>query len=107
MRREMINLHDFNLMDGFAAIDKAGSDFIDAGQLHEFMRLNGFDFQPEMIDAFMRRIDTDSDKKLNYYEFIGAVMPNEPDMKEFQNPRVKDTRGRTSPLRGQEPVPEK
>ena len=81
MRREMINLHDFNLMDGFSAIDKEGTDFIDAAQLHEFMRLNGLDFQPEMIEAFMRRVDTDLDKKLSYYEFIAVVMPNEPDMK--------------------------
>jgi hypothetical protein len=38
---------DFNLQDGFAAVDRASFGYIDSGQLHEFMRGHEMPFESE------------------------------------------------------------
>lgn len=80
-------MSEFNSKNLFDMID-CGTKWIDTTNLKKFLMNCAFLPNDNLTLAIIRRVDLDSDAKLNYKEFLDAVKPLE-NMAVFKKPRAK------------------
>lgn len=80
-RKNMNRKPDFSLMDGFKVLDLYCLGYVTDEILQKFLARNGITAYAEDIQAIMRRLDKDQDGKVNYPEYVDAVLSSEPNQK--------------------------
>lgn len=96
-RANLTSKFDYNNRAAFELLDPKSLGYISRYFLLEFMRLNRFRATEAEIDAIFRRVDRDSDGKINYKEFL-ELMTKESELGgRSYSPSVYDRR--SSPLR--------
>jgi Ca2+-binding EF-hand superfamily protein len=64
-------MRDFEPYTAFKRIDRANIGLVDRHSLCQFQRENGFrELEPEDFNSMIAYFDLDSDKKLNYHDFL-------------------------------------
>ena len=67
---------DFEPYTAFRRIDHANTGFIDADQLTQFQRENGYrELEPGDFSQMIKYFDLDGDQKLNYHDFMQLLLP--------------------------------
>ena len=62
---------DFEPYTAFRRIDQANTGFINAEQLTQFQRENGYrELEPGDFSQMIKYFDLDGDQKLNYHDFM-------------------------------------
>ena len=69
MVRDIGKEHDYSLYAAFRTIDRHNEEYINIGNLQDFMRSFGVYLVDRELFACIRRIDTDGDAKINFSEF--------------------------------------
>ena len=101
LRREIILIPEFNLLEAFRIVDGRNSAAIDREDLMRFVK-KFFSLYEHDVDAIFRRLDNDADGLLNYSEFVDCVMPSRTVVQVSRDdPRAFDQRAvrNSSPLR--------
>jgi Ca2+-binding EF-hand superfamily protein len=80
-RKNMNRKPDFSLMDGFKVLDLYCLGYVTDEIMQKFLARNGITAYAEDIQAIMRRLDKDQDGKVNYPEYVDAVLSSEPSQK--------------------------
>ena len=71
-------MEDFEPYTAFKRIDRGNTGFIDKTSLCQFERENGFrELEPNDFLTVIRYFDLDTDKKLNYHDFLQMLLPCE------------------------------
>ena len=66
---------DFNLLDAFNMLDKAGKGWITANEIMEVLGEHGSFPHKDEVYLFVRRFDRNGDNRLLYSEFCDAFTP--------------------------------
>ena len=66
---------DYSLTECFRTLDRLALRRVDREDLREFSRLYGSPLLERDIDAVIRRVDTNSDERLSYFEFAEFMQP--------------------------------
>ena len=74
---ELANRRDFNLMDTFRLIDTENEASVAAEHFRVFFEAMGVYDSGQNVEALMRVLDSDSDGKVSYLEFIDGVLPGD------------------------------
>ena len=82
LRKDLVALSDFNLMEGFRCLDKRNNAHIDEEALYIFLRRSGFSVCEMDMQHILNRIDRDRDGIISYLEFVDSVLPSEPHTRE-------------------------
>lgn len=76
MRQILASIRDFEPYAAFKRIDRNGTGFLDAKELCQFERENGYrEISPEDFIFFVNYFDLDGDAKLNYHDFLQVLLP--------------------------------
>ena len=74
MRQILASIRDFEPYAAFKRIDRNGTGFLDAKELCQFERENGYrEISPEDFIFFVNYFDLDGDAKINMSEFGEAI----------------------------------
>lgn len=77
LKQDIYNHPDFNSSYLFREIDSEGSNYVDVTNLKRFLMKYAFLPNDNLLLAVIRRVDLDSDAKLNYKEFLDCLKPIE------------------------------
>lgn len=91
LKKSLASRHDFSAVDCFRVVDVDHLSFINAYEIRDFLRRNGYSITMQDLDSIIRRIDIDADGKLSFDEFNAWINP----MKTEKSPR----KSKKSPLR--------
>ena len=76
LRQILCAMRDFEPYTAFKRIDRANIGLVDRHSLCQFQRENGFrELEPEDFNSMIAYFDLDSDKKLNYHNFLQILLP--------------------------------
>lgn len=76
LKKSLASRVDFTPIDAFRAVDVDKLNFINAYEIRDFLRRNGYSITMQDLDGIIRRIDTDNDSKINYEDFTASVLPS-------------------------------
>eukprot|EP00826_Nyctotherus_ovalis_P005502 TRINITY_DN11247_c0_g1_i1.p1 TRINITY_DN11247_c0_g1~~TRINITY_DN11247_c0_g1_i1.p1 ORF type:complete len:428 (-),score=117.82 TRINITY_DN11247_c0_g1_i1:204-1487(-) len=91
---------DFDLYSLFTAIDKECEGFVTAENLGEYLRERG---QKDLLEYFIRSLDTDVDGRVSYKEFEEGILPWYPDTDSLNSTKCPSRLSTHSPLNTLEP----
>jgi len=77
MRHDLKNCDGFDAASLFSQVDDCGSNYIDAVNLKRYLMSHSYMPNDNLLLAVIRRMDLDSDAKLNFNEFTEIITPLE------------------------------
>ena len=74
-KRTLSERADYSLTECFRSLDRLSLRRVDREDLREFSRVHGSPLLERDIDAVIRRVDTNADERLSYFEFAEFMEP--------------------------------
>lgn len=90
-KRDLFSQSDFSPIDIFRALDKQKLNCISVYNIRDFLIKKGLQVTFKDVDAFIRRVSTDSDFKVEYEEFVSGILPVKRPYSASMSKRVQTT----------------
>ena len=78
LKRDLESRHDYSTLAAYRAIDKYNDGAITINNLGGFLRSCGYSASQQDLIQIIRRIDTNGDGILSYFEFADFIKSNLP-----------------------------